>query len=101
MLWCFLGFIIILALVLFKRNSSIVKEQIMVVLLRYGEMYGLQIADALKQDFGKKVGPGLLYPSFRQLEREGFVSSRWGETRLEERGNARIRYYRHTGKQLI
>lgn len=92
---------ILVVLVLYQTNYYIVKVQIMAVLLRYGEMYGLQIADAIEQDFGKKVGSGLLYPSLRRLERKGFISSRWSETRLEERGDARIRYYRRTGGQLI
>ena len=61
-------------------------EQILAVLLRYGEMYGLQIIEKIEQDYGRAPGPGLVYPTLRQLEREGLVSTRWCEERLEKRG---------------
>lgn len=81
-----------------RRNREIELE-ILSVLLRCGEMYGLQIADAIEQDFGIRPGWGILYPGLRRLERQGYVIARWGEERPEVRGGARRRYYRRTGKR--
>lgn len=90
--------IAVLVLIQVRRNHEI-EAQILSVLLRQGEMYGLQIADALRQDFGRKPGWGVLYPALRRLERQGFVVARWNKERLEERGGARRRYYRRTSKR--
>ena len=61
-----------------KRNREI-ESDILSVLLRYGEMYGSQIADLIEQDFGRKPGWGVLYSGLRRLERQAFVTSRWGD----------------------
>lgn len=90
--------VFLLILIGVKRTREI-EPEILSVLLRYGEMYGLQILDAIGQDFGTRPGWGILYPGLRQLERRGFVVSRWGEERPEIRGGARRRYYRRTGKR--
>lgn len=87
-------------LIQIKRNKEI-ELQILSVLLRYGEMYGLQIADTIKQDFGRKPGCFTLYPALRRLERQGFVTYRWGEERPQERGGARRKYYRRTGRRIL
>mgnify|MGYP000274086987 CR=1 FL=1 len=80
-------------------NRRELSAQILVVLLHYGEMPGLQIIDAIKDDFGYAPGFGSLYPVLRRLERNELIKSRWGEERPEERGGARRKYYRRTGKR--
>lgn len=81
------------------RRSHEIEREILSVLQCYGEMYGLQIANAIEQDLGKKPGWGVLYPGLRRLERQGFVTSRWGNERPAVRGDARRRYYKRTGKR--
>lgn len=100
MLFCsVLVLLLVLVLIGVKRNRE-VEPQIVSVLLRYGEMHGLQIGEAIEQDFGKKPGWGILYPGLRRLERQGFVSARWGDERSEARGGARRRYYQRTGRRI-
>lgn len=97
--WSVLVLIAFFVLILIRRNREI-EPEILSVLLRYGEMYGLQIADTIEQDFGKKPGWGILYPGLRRLERQGIVTSRWSDERPEDRGRARRKYYyRTTGKR--
>lgn len=96
------GSILVLAAVLVSmwvRRNREIESEILSVLLRYGEMYGLQIADAIKQDFSRRPGWQDLYSGLRRLERQGLVIARWGDKRPEERGGARRRYYRRTGKR--
>lgn len=81
------------------RRSHEIEQEILSVLLRYGEMYSLQIRDAIEQDFGKKPGLEILYPGLRRLERQGLVTTRWGNERPQVRGGARRRYYQRTGKK--
>lgn len=81
------------------RRSHEIEREILSVLLCHGEMYGLQIRDAIERDFGEKPGWGVLYPGLRRLERQGYVISRWGNERPEVRGGARRKYYRRTGKR--
>ncbi|MDJ0625803.1 MAG: PadR family transcriptional regulator [Candidatus Caenarcaniphilales bacterium] len=38
------------------------------------------------------------YPYLTALQKQGLISSRWSETRSEERGGARTRLYRLTGR---
>jgi len=90
-----LGFVLLL-----HRPEHELKEQILTVLLRYGELYGLQIRELIEQDFGRKVSFGSLYPTLRRLERGGFVTARWGNEQPVERGGARRRYYRRTGSRI-
>ncbi len=92
--------VLIAVLVLIQvRRTHEIELQILSVILRQGEMYGLQIADALQQNFGREPGWEVLYPALRRLERQGFVVARWGKERPEERGGARRKYYRRTGKR--
>lgn len=81
------------------RRSHEIEQEILSVLLCCGEMYGLQIRDAIERDFGRKPGWGVLYPGLRRLERQDYVTSRWGNERPEVRGGARHRYYQRTGKR--
>ncbi len=81
-----------------KRIREI-ELKILCVLSCYGEMYGLQIADAIEENFDRRPGWGFLYPGLRRLERQGFVVARWDNERPTERGGARRRYYRRTSKR--
>lgn len=101
MLWIILVFALVpmLALVLSQRDRKL-ERQILKVLLRYEEMYGLQIIEAIEQDFGREPGFGSVYPALRRLEREGFVNAHWGDERPVNRGSARCRFYRLTGKRF-
>lgn len=81
------------------RADYKLKEQILAVLLRHGELYGLQIIDLIEQEFGRKVNFGSLYPTLHRLERDGLVTARWGDEQPIERGRARRRYYRRTGSR--
>lgn len=57
------------------------------------ELYGLQIMKVLRDTQSRRVGFGSLYPALYKLEKKGYLSSRWGNERLEVRGFARRRYY--------
>jgi hypothetical protein len=91
--------VVVFALVLeyFGRN---LEDPILTVLLRYGEMHGIQIIEKIEQDYGSAPGFGCVYPALRRLERKELVSARWGEERLEKKRRSRRRYYRRTGKGL-
>jgi DNA-binding PadR family transcriptional regulator len=75
------------------------QEEILLTLLVRKELYGLQIMKAIEEAGEGKLRMkfGSLYPILHQLERKGFVTSRWGDDRPEERGGARRRYYLATG----
>lgn len=90
--------LLLLTLIGVKRSREI-ELKILCVLSCYGEMYGLQIADAIEQKFGRKPGWGVLYPGLRRLERQGFVTARWDNERPAERGGTQRRYYRRTSKR--
>jgi PadR family transcriptional regulator, regulatory protein PadR len=81
----------------FKNTLSSLEEYILAALLGR-QLYGLQIAQAIEAASQKKrtVSVGSLYPTLRRLEKKGFVSSSWDDN--TERGGARRRYYRITGK---
>lgn len=100
MLCCIVLVLICVLILIWIRQNHEIESDILSVLLRRGEMYGLQIADAIEQDFGRKPGWQILYPGIRRLEREGVITARWGEEQAEERGGARRKYYRRTGKRM-
>lgn len=75
----------------------ITTDQAILELLIRGANYGLGLQRDLEAHFQMSVGPGTLYPSLRRLEREGFVSSRKGESTAARRGRPRI-YYKLTAK---
>ena len=80
---------------------SALEEDILTVLLGR-ELYGLQISLAIEEASNgtRKISVSSLYPSLRRLEQKGFVTSYWevnsnvGNSKAEERGGARRRYYR-------
>jgi len=74
------------------------EEDVLTVVLGR-ELYGLQIIRGFEEvsEGKRKIGFGSLYPTLHKLEKKGFVESRWGDERPEERSGARRRYYRVTG----
>jgi PadR family transcriptional regulator PadR len=75
------------------------QEEIILTLIVGRELYGLELMKAIEETSeGKlKMKFGSLYPTLHRLEKKGFVTSRWGDERPEERGGARRRYYTTTG----
>jgi PadR family transcriptional regulator, regulatory protein PadR len=75
------------------------QEEIILTLLVRRELYGLELMKAIEEASEGKLRMkfGSLYPTLHRLEKKGFVTSRWGDDRPEERGGARRRYYTATG----
>jgi PadR family transcriptional regulator PadR len=75
------------------------QEEIILTLLVGREFYGLGLMKAIEEASKGKLRMkfGSLYPTLHRLEKKGFVTSRWGADRPEERGHARRRYYTMTG----
>jgi PadR family transcriptional regulator, regulatory protein PadR len=67
-------------------------EYCVLALLRHGESYGLDIAQALSADGVLITSEGTLYPLLSRLRRSGLVASSWRESTS---GPPR-RYYRLT-----
>jgi DNA-binding PadR family transcriptional regulator len=78
-------------------DLSALEEDIMTV-LDFHELYGLQIIKAIEEASGgkRRLGVGSVYPTLHRLEKKGFVTSKWGDDRPEERGGARRKYYEIT-----
>ena len=74
-------------------DLSALEEDIMTV-LDFHELYGLQIIKAIEEASGgkRRLGVGSVYPTLHRLEKKGFVTSKWGDDRPEERGGARRKY---------
>jgi PadR family transcriptional regulator, regulatory protein PadR len=74
-----------------------VHAALLVVLLRHGEGYGLQLIDRIRDDAGGHLvfAQGVLYPALRRLEQEGLVKSRTSDALPERGGRPRI-YYKLT-----
>ena len=60
------------------------------------ELSGLQIVESISDTNGKSLDIGSFYPIFQKLEERGFIKSRWGAERSNDRCGARKRYYRLT-----
>ena len=62
--------------------------------LQLGPMHGWGITERLEQGSRNalQVGQGSLYPALYRLERQGFITSRWGTSD----NNRRARYYELT-----
>ncbi|MEC4986150.1 MAG: PadR family transcriptional regulator [Oscillatoria sp. PMC 1068.18] len=82
-----------------KKIELSALEQDILTVLDFHELYGLQIIQAIEEVSGgkRKLGVGSLYPTLHRMEKKGFVKSKWGDDRLEERGGARRKYYQITG----
>jgi PadR family transcriptional regulator PadR len=63
------------------------------------ERFGLEIGARITEVSGGRSGlpQGALYPALRQLEREGLVTSRTGETVAARQGRPRV-YYKLTAE---
>jgi len=60
------------------------------------QRYGLEIRNTLR-DLGQPISLAGLYTTLGRLERQGMVTSKWGDETVEERNGARRRYYEITG----
>jgi len=60
------------------------------------ERYGLDIVRTLR-DKGQVISLAGLYTTLMRLERDGLVTSRWGDEKAAVRQGARRRYYSITG----
>lgn len=76
------------------------KEELIILTLAGGELYGLQIAKAIAEasEGFEQIRMGTLYPTLKKLEEKDLVTSRWGDERPIERCGARRRYYKLTKK---
>jgi PadR family transcriptional regulator, regulatory protein PadR len=84
-----------------KKDDDFLKlsmwEQRLLALLRNsGELYGLQMIDALEDTYKRRIGFSIVYPTLQKLEDKGFVTSRPGEE-SDSGSGARRHYYRITG----
>ena len=63
--------------------------------LQRGPQHGYAITQALRARSSEvlQVETGSLYPALHRLERQGFVSAKWGETEQKQRG----KFYSITG----
>jgi PadR family transcriptional regulator PadR len=82
-----------------NRFDLSLQEEIVLTLLVGKELYGLELMKAIEEasEGRLRMKFGSLYPVLHRLEKKGFVTSRWGEDKPEERGSARRRYYMTTG----
>ncbi len=60
------------------------------------DRYGLEIVNTLR-DLGQSMSLAGLYTTLARLERQGLVTSRWGDDKVDVRQGARRRYYEITG----
>jgi PadR family transcriptional regulator PadR len=60
--------------------------------LQWGAQHGYGIGQALRAQSGEvlQVETGSLYPALHRMERQGWISSKWGKTEQ----NQRAKYYR-------
>jgi PadR family transcriptional regulator, regulatory protein PadR len=73
---------------------------ILLAILRTGEnAYGLTIAQELEQTGGRTVLLGAIYTALDRMERNGLVTSSYGDSTPERGGRAK-RYFKVSGKGL-
>lgn len=76
-------------------------DMLILQILQRGTMHGYGIAQTLRARSAEilQVETGSLYPALHRLERQGWVSSDWGQTEL----NQRAKFYRITaaGKRQL
>lgn len=101
MLWGLLAIALTcgIALLLGWRDHPDLEDHISAVLLRRGEMYLFDLQDGIEEDFGYVPKVSRVWLKLRSLEREGVVTSRWGDQQLEDCGGAQRKYYRLSGKR--
>jgi DNA-binding PadR family transcriptional regulator len=61
------------------------------------ELYSTQIEKRLHEVYGRNRSFGSIYPTLRDLEKQGLLESRWADDRPENRSGARKRFYKTTG----
>ncbi len=76
------------------RNMSLNSICVLSVLVQE-DRYGLEIIDKVKENSNIKILLGSLYNILSKLERDGLLTSYWGEETADRGGNRR-RYYRIT-----
>ena len=78
-------------------NAEIIsiEERILTVVLLKGELYGLQIVQALEDTTPnkRKFSSGSIYPALSRMEGKGYITSRIGTNKFENRGGAKRKYY--------
>ncbi|MDP9728538.1 PadR family transcriptional regulator [Alicyclobacillus tolerans] len=86
-------------------NTQVLKgyiDTIILSLLNEGEMYGYQLANAVRErtDGNFELKEGTMYLSLKRLQANGFIESYWGGN---EGGGARRKYYYilDSGKKLF
>lgn len=59
-------------------------EPLILSLLSKGESYGYALIQEVKRLSGDKIEwtDGMLYPVLHRMEREGWITSRWGESEM-------------------
>ena len=64
--------------------------------LQWGAQHGYGIGQALRAQSGEvlQVETGSLYPALHRMERQGWISSKWGKTEQ----NQRAKFYRITAE---
>lgn len=60
------------------------------------DRYGLEIVRTLR-NLGQPISLAGLYTTLARLEKQGLVTSRWGDEQVDVRQGARRRYYAITG----
>ena len=78
-----------------RRFAKSLLDVLILKLVSRKPTWGYKLISILKEAYGVKVGPSVLYPLLNRLEGEGFVSSR-----TEFRGRRRRRVYEITEKGL-
>lgn len=83
------------------KNLTINKLRVLSALIN-GEKYGLEIIENIKVTSDATLYIGTLYNLLSSLERDGYVTSRWGESNSDRGGNRR-RYYEITavGEEIL
>jgi len=80
-----------IAAMIAKELVAASTEPLILSLLSKGESYGYALIQEVKRLSGEKIEwtDGMLYPVLHRMEREGWISARWGES---ETGRKR-KYY--------
>lgn len=76
-----------------SRRAQLIKglaEMALLLVLRDGPRYGLELLERLREDAGLEVADGTIYPLLHRLERAGLVGSDW---RTETENGRPRKYY--------
>ncbi|MBT9329622.1 PadR family transcriptional regulator [Paracidobacterium acidisoli] len=69
--------------------------------LQWGPQHGYGISQAIRSQSGEvlQVETGSLYPALQRIERQGWISSEWGQT--EQKQRAKFYQITETGRQQL